>query len=470
MTRRDRSFRNAPAPWRWMASLALVGVLAAPGTAEARTRNAAMGAEGEVFSVSAGAYGDLFEGVGLAAPENPALALDVTYPDESRERLLVPGTEASELEKSPSVLFEDESGTLFLLWQTDKNGIHSWLNLVGYRDGEWSEAIEISGSPFGWKSSPQLAVTRDTFETREEGEARLWSRTVVHLIWWEYGEIGPRVLYSPVIFLNGEYAGWNPVYHLDELELATGERPLAGVGLDIARSPRIRAGRNGQSVTIGFVVAESGELVTVVLELLPGEIGFLAGDVRAQIVDLGRDLPADTPRGEIAGKVRAQIVDLGRKLGLHPGLSAYLAEQVSATVRDSNPNRPLQSLGDDVRAQIVDLGAHMTENGFDRAGSFEKLQVLEVTGDPAREASAAAPPNLIRLVRASARLAPQTAEDENALFLSRDGKDAIVAWSNGSFVFYRETTADEWSNVYRLPLGGELDLDRAWEMLERRVE
>lgn len=444
--------------------------LAEPATA-LNAPEAAVGAEGQIYLVRTGTYGELFPEQGLGDPENPALALEIVHPNQSHERLLVPDTQDDDLEDSASVLFEDDSQTLFVLWQTKLNFLHSRLNLIGYRDGQWSQTIEISGSPFGWKSEPQIAVTRDSFDTLEADDTlRTWQRTVVHLIWWEPGPVGPQALYTPVVLIDGVYTGWNPVYHLDELAAEAGA-PLAEPNAALAEAPRIEAGMNGQSVVIGFVPTNGGEVVTMALELLPGEISALADAVRHQIIDVGRQVRGTGGPGALADKVRHQIIDVGARLKLHPGVSAYAATQVHDWIAASDPQRPISSIADEVRHQIIDVGAHATDRGFDRLSARTAYQVIELlsSGDVDGTGSIA-PPDLIRVVKASARPAPRTGTQKHTLYLSGDGTGVVAAWPEGSTLRYRESVGDGWSEVRTLRLDAQLDLQSAQALLQRRAD
>lgn len=444
------------------------GPLAVPASAQAR--EAAVGAEGELYRIREGTYGALFPQWGLADPHNRVLALEIVQSDGDRELLLVPGTETADVEDSASILLEDQSGTLFVLWQTMIRAIHSRLVLMGFHGGEWSEPIEISGSAFGWKSSPQLAVTKDTYGlVTEDGRVRRLTRTVVHLLWWEDGPSGvPETFYTPVVFLDGLYTGWNPVYRLDELAQVAGGQPPVATNLALGEAPRIEAGRNEQSVVVGFVDGSGGWLSSLEIELLPGEIAFIADRIRAQITDLGRELPPEEPTA-LASKIRAQITDLGTRLGLHPGLTAYLAKSVHDEALVSDPQEPVAVLADRIRAQITDLGARMTDRGFDRLGAKSSSQVVEFPkGDT--ESELVAPPNLIRLTLAAVRPAPATGEGEHSVFLSRDGRQVVVSWHEEGVVYYRESRGQGWSELRRLSLGTELDLARAHEILAQRAD
>ena len=455
-----RIIRLAP---RWLA-IGLAVVAAVPPAAGIEL-GISVGRDGELYVLRQGTYEELFPGQGLAAPGNAVLAVDVVRPDRATDRLLVPGTETADTEDGASILFEDQSGTLFVLWQARVNVIHSRLQLAGLHGGEWTELVEVSGNPFGWKSSLQLAVTRDTFHTESsDGALETWVRTVAHLLWWEEGPAGePLPHYSPVTFLNGVYTGWNPVFLLEGFDPAEAAGSLVEHDSPVARAPRIEAGRNGQSVVLAFVSTATGALVTTSVEVLPGEVAFIADIVRHQIVDLGREY-RDKPDA-LASKVRHQIVDLGRRLGLHPSFAAYAAQSAADEIVAALPAENPRNLAERVRHQIVDLGARMTDRGLNRANAAARLQVLETSsGD------SGAPPNLVCLLEASVREVPQTGELENALFLSPSGREVVASWVEDGVVYYRESRGAGWSDGRPLRLGSQLPLAQAREILERRAD
>ncbi len=451
---------------RSVALLAVLGLAAVP--ALGQQRDAAIAGEGELYQVQEGAYGDLFPQQGLGDAASSALALDVTYPDQSKERLLVPGTESTDVDSNPSILFESQSRTLYVLWKSQHNYIHSLLNVIGYHDGEWTDPVEISGSPFGWKSDPEFAVTRDTFQAEEDdGSLRSWTRTVIHLLWWEEGANGEAVpYYSPVTLIDGKYVGWNSVYRLDDLlASALGSAAPAPLNPAVARAQRIEAGSNAQSATLGFVSPSTGELVSVTLGLLPGEVTSISDKIRAQIDVLGR---MSTSRPVIADKVRAQIDVLGSKLGLHPGLTDYLAEKIHEEILAASPTEPGAHLADRVRAQIDVLGARMTGGHLiERSSGDPALLVVDL---PADEAGVSAPPSQVGVLVTAVRPAPATGSDDVSLHLSRNGREALVSWLNDGVVYYRESQGAGWSAPHPLRLGPNLDLARAQQILDQRAD
>src|SRR5262245_36180076 len=94
-----------------------LGLLAAS-AAFAAGRDVALGSSGEIYAVRTGTYGNLFPNGRDFDPSNPVVALDITKPKSPVQRVLVPGTGGAEVESAPSVLFEDDSQTVFLLWET----------------------------------------------------------------------------------------------------------------------------------------------------------------------------------------------------------------------------------------------------------------------------------------------------------------------------------------------------------------
>lgn len=449
------------------AAIVLALLLAAPVAARSK-RDASIDSEGKLFYIHEGTYGELVPGEGLADPANPALALEVVYPDQTSERYLVPDTESEDVEDSASILYEDQSGTLFVLWQTKMNVIHSRLNLIGFRAGEWTAPIEISGKPFGWKSAPQLAVTRDTFRTEEpNGSQRTWQRTVVHLLWWETAGTGDLlVFYSPVVLLDGAYSGWNPVYRLDELTPGEGTAPPPSLNLSLAQHPRIESGRNSQTAVIGFVDPATGELNTYTVEVLAGEFGFLADKVRHQISEIGRDLLPEQPVA-LAEKARHQISEIGNRLGLHVSVTGYLAEQAYREILSAPTGEDAGVIAERVRHQISEIGARLTDRGLGRMTPKSAMHILELPNDGAADS---VPTHLLSVTQASVWPAPSTGTEGVTLHLSRSGREVLVAWEQGGVVYYRESRGQGWSEPHRLVLSEELDVEGARRILEQRAD
>lgn len=455
--------------------LLLMILCAAP--VAARSGSAAVGTGGELYTVLEGSYTQLFPDRPTPGADPPVLALDVAHSDGTEERLLVPETETSDTEDSASLFFEDGSDTLFILWQTKFHVIHSKLNLVSYRKGEWSSVVEIWGSQYGWKTSPQLTVTRDIYKILDEdGNPRSCARTVVHVVWSESRADGLHSLYSPIVLIDGIHLGRSPVYDLSELatspsvELVPGDIPDG-----LAGSVRVRPGRNAQTVVIGFPDEDSGRLVSLEIEILPGEVAHLADRLGHQIIEIGHDLFPDQP-SRLAERLGHQIIEIGRSLDLHPGLTAYSAAVVEDELLRAAPDEPLASLADRLGHQIIEIGARMTDRGVDRFLSKSGYRLLSIPIEQLEVVSSRSTPNLIRITSISSLPAPAIEagqESEVELLLSRTGVDILVAWQTERGIRYLESKEQGWTGPYDLQVGegpGVESLEQGMQMLRRRAE
>lgn len=441
--------------------------------ASADPREAVLGGDGELYLIETGTYRSLFSEGTAASPDHTVLALDIVRSDKERQRLLVPSTQGPEVERSPYLVFEDSSDSLFLVWETQIN-VYPRLNLVSWTEGEWSEVIEVSGNPFTNKGTPRLTVTRDTYRTRDmDGKLVSRNRTVIHLAWWEETAGGIKVLYAPIVLLDGVYLGWNPVYVLNELD-------MGGVGFGGEVSQRlletlaIQPGTDGGSVVVGFANPLTGSLVSLRVGVVPGDLSFLGDEIRAHIVVLGAKYLPDNPVA-LADAVRAHIVVLG--LSLDPSITAYLADQARAYILDGGSKvapAEIENFADEVRAHIVVLGARLLHGDVHETPStaVAKSQVVEIENGPAGEGAPGGipePAHILEFRLVSRWPAPGTGDGPTSLYLSNSGRQALITWEGKEALHYRETRGSAWSRVHSLKLDETLDLTRAYQVLQQRV-
>lgn len=429
---------------------------------------AALGAHGEVYLVRAGHYADLFPSGNATAADSNVLALEIRHPDSTAERFLVPRTDDAASEPSFRLVLDSASQTPFVLWESWSGLAQVQLNLVSRTPEGWSDVIEISGNPFAFKKSPQLVVTHDQFEMEEpSGEITQHERTILHLVWLEYTAGGvPITMYAPVVLEDGAYLGWNPVYSLNDLI----ESSAAAQGLEINaalfETATIQHGGDSQSVVIGFADPSTDQLVSFELRVLPGELSSLADDVRAHLIEIGaRYVPGDQKSlNTLADAVRAHLIEIGNRL--HISLVDYLADESQALIKGADPHGDLSSLADAVRAHLIELGARMDRGRLARTSAGVRAHLIEIGY---RSTGGSAPHNQIEMRIASQRLAPETGSGPTAIYLSRSGEDALVAWQDDQTIRYRETTASGWSDVQTLPLGPDDDIATAYDLLANRI-
>ena len=171
-----------------VAALCLALAAAFPAASRADHLGTALGADGQLYVVTAGLYGTLFPGSNAYDPSTPVLALDTTMPGAAPQRQLVQGTADGTIESSPALIYEDGSKTLYVVWVSNSHSVSSVIKLTSYSGnagGQWSPAITIISNPYASKTPPQLAVTRDTHQETDpvSGNPVTRRRTVLNIVW-----------------------------------------------------------------------------------------------------------------------------------------------------------------------------------------------------------------------------------------------------------------------------------------------
>ncbi|HEX3128553.1 MAG TPA: hypothetical protein VH394_14575, partial [Thermoanaerobaculia bacterium] len=350
--------------------------------ARASQREAVLGANGELYTVRAGTYGELFPGQMNVPASNQVLALDIEKPDTDRIRLVVRGTEGPDVDSTPFLLYEEASNTLYLVWEMRLGGVFPILMLTGYKDS-WIAPYTIIDYPFSLKTSPQLAVTHDSYqeEAETEGEPPVTRQvTVLHLAWAQEGEAGGvETFYTPVFLENGHFLGRSPSYRLDDFgppDAALSLADTAGTAGTTTTIPQLtlQRGRDEQTVVAAF--ASGGRLMTLEIGALQPQLGRIADGARSHIIDWGAKLtPSRLP--SLAKEVKAEIIRLGRS-SFDPTVLEALATQVESYVAAEIPKSSIKVIADGARSHIIDWGARLTGRGMRNAQSASVTDIFEV--------------------------------------------------------------------------------------------
>lgn len=445
--------------------IAAAGLLAT--SASALERTAVLGSRGEIYIAKAGTYGSLFPTGNETTPGNLVLAVEVTKASSSTQRFLVPFTKGDEPESSPALIYEDDSDTLFVVWESRTTPLSSVLMLVGFDGTHWTKPIQLSGNPFSSKSSPQLAITRDSVPVQDEdGATVMRRRTVLHLIWEEEGASGNfEILYTPVILEEGNYLGLNPVYHLSDF-IADGDSGSSfAPPLALVHSPVLQNGQDARTVVVAFASSPGRWLTSLVIDVLPEELSLLAGDVRSNIIDIGRQggsYPSN--RTAVAEKSRTAVVNNGT--AFHTDVINYMADQVSAQIL-ADKGDDLVALGEKVRSNIIDIGVRLSGRGLRDRDGVAKSRIAEIESpQPKPEAS---PAHLIHFRVADSLPTPQVGSNGVRLFVSENGEDMLLSWTEKDRVLYRMSKNDGWTDQREIRLSESVNLERAYEILTQRV-
>lgn len=466
------------------AGLASLGALAAM-PAHAATREAALGSEGEVYLAKAGTYGELFPGstAGTSA-STPVLALDVLYPDGATQRLLVPSTSGPEIERSPSVLYEEDSETVYLVWESQEQ-IHPLIRLASFDGHSWSPAVRITGgNSLAAKTSPEIAVTRDSYQEVVDGNPVTRHRTVVHLVWGEEVAAGYETFYSPVILDDGVYIGWNPLFNLNEL--AGTPAPLTSFepSAELVRAPNIQRGSDGRTVVAAFASAATRRVTTLEIDLLPRELVRVADETRSTIIDVGRrpsSAPISPNLRALAERARTSIFAVGGS-AYHEEVLRVLADQVQAQIL-AGTGQEITSIGEATRSTIIDVGAKFSRRGLrgglrptpsavsagtaDSAAADVIEQIFSEGPHPDGGLGLA---HILHFQVMTSRPAPRIGTTGVRVFVSESGENALVSWQEPGKLVYRDSTENSWAEPKEIRISGHLTLERAYEILQQRVQ
>lgn len=430
---------------------AFAGLLAAlPAAALESAPASAVTAGGAFYKLHAGRFVDLF-GANPALPaEAPVLALDVVPPGQPLQRWVVPGTEGGEVESSPALLFDERSAMLHMVWSSRAEGniVSARLWLRSFGPEGWAEAIDLSGATVGDKRSLQLALTADSYRTMVAGVETQVSRRVLHLAWIEDTDRGATAFYSPIVFLDGRYLGWNPVVRLEETVTAETPSPVPATAA-LREQPALEVGRGGDRVTVGFVDSRTLRVATAEVRLLPGELGQLAEGARGHIIEYATNhFPQEIPG--IAEDARGHIIEYAT--ALHPAMAAYVADGTRSFLLGADPSVGLEAFADGARATVLALGDQVIGGGLVN-GCAGGGSLLELPPLVPREGADF--PQFFALRAARFWGAPELPAEAVApmLIVSPDGERALVGWLAENRLAYRETLADGfWSEVRTIDL------------------
>lgn len=433
--------------------------------------SAVLGNGGELFVARTGTFGELFPGRDSVPAARPVLTVDRIAPDQPTERLLVPGTGDAVTERSPTLLYEKSSQTLYVIWEGMRDPTVSALLLASLNDGGWSEPVEISGDISPLKGEPQVLISTDQLTVPGHDGPVERDRTLLHIVWWEESDGFEETYFTPVVLDGGVYVGWNPVFRLNDLDTS---EPLEGAGVprSLLRSPRITVGGDLHAAVIGFADGHSGRFSISETRLLPPELGAIADDIRSQIIEIGRS-DAGSDLGSLYDKIRSQIIEIGHEL--NHGAVNHFANQCVAVTRDTldqGGDRPIDLLADEIRSQIIEIGAR-TLVDLEAASTAAPDRVIEIAPREDAPEGVAAATHLVRLRLVSARPAPAVPEGPVEIYLSEDGQRALVSWTGEDSLYYTETAGADaegsWTTPRRLALDEALGASQAEQVLRRRV-
>ena len=399
----------------------------------------------------------------------------MTSPTGTVQRMLVPGTAGPDTETLPSVVFADDSQTIFLLWETELN-IHPLLQLAGFDGTKWSQVIQVTGNPFALKTSPQFTSTRDSFPSlNPDGTTTMHYRTVLHVVWQELNSASQlESFYTPIVIKDGAYIGWNPIYNLDDfMPSPASSLALSAPQAALASSPLLQNGPDGRTVVVAYTSTLLNRLASIEIDVLPEQLGELAGKTRSHIVDLGKQYnypTAPDALASMAADTRAQIVSQGS--AFQPDVIQSIADQIGTQILGSQ-GQDLLTIAEKTRSHIVDLGATLCGWGLRSPSGVDLAKILEI-GETSPVPDVSDLPDTVPFqfqFKLSSNLpVPRVGPGTVKLFSSQSGDRLIVSWAQTDRLFYRTSQGDgSWSDPKQLIFSSNLDINKAYQILGQRL-
>jgi hypothetical protein len=443
--------------------LCACALLLAGGVASAGAEQATLGADGVLYTARVGTYSSLFPN-GKAQPANAnVLALEIQEPGGKHTRLLAPGGELVAPDAIPFVLWEDASRRLFLVWE-GLSHIHSAVRMVSYDGVDWSQPLQISGNPFTKKSSPRLAITRETYLRDDGGEAVRGERTVLHVVWYEddYGDV--HVLYAPVALDNGATPQLLPP--IFDLGLFVPEAAGSGAAPSAAllRSPRVVAAADQKSVLVALLDDATDQLATLRIDVLPVELSIVADELERFFAVEEND-PCGGDVGALAERARAHLVVIGTRF------SAYARSFMADAVREwllarrngecSTGGRA--ALAERARAHLVVIGRRALHEVI-VAAEEESSYLLTFDGSEAGLHN-----DLSLSVQRAVTSPPALAAGPARIHIAGSGRQSLVSWKSNGALFYQEHNGASWQPRQSLALSESFTLEQAYSLLDGKA-
>ena len=471
-------FLNEVQPVR-AAVFAALTLLLGSGAIYATDSAPVLGTSGDIYQVAIGTYSDLFPDGNETSADAEVLRLEARRGSGTVENYLVPGSESADSDRTPSLFFDGATERLYVVWSSSNASTLTRINLASFDGSEWSETIEVSGNIYSEKSAPRLAVTHDRFELAGATVGESSMRTVLHVVWSEDTTDGEKVMYAPVVLIDGELAStWRRVHRLnDYVSQALADDPFSGaVAAKLLSSPTVDAGSEPNAVVIGFADSATGALVQLELSTPATELSELADSLADHLESSNLCERLDNNEANaltsVAEAARVHIVLVGRRI------RSRVLSPIATDVKDVLVRRAaslctdggLTSVSSAARVHIVLVGAKAQEGdlleGAAGGDGHVLLAAAQDVGDDYVQ-------HLARLQVKSERIAPAIGDGEPTILVSPKGTGAIVVWENGNTLTYVETAAaaanEAWSSSHTLQIGSSLSRSEAYTILRDRA-
>jgi hypothetical protein len=225
---------------RLLLAVAIALIAASALAADVADRDVLITADGTVFAIAAERSED-----GLAA----SLSLTVQSGGKSAQSTLPEST--SGLNGLPTLAYDSDSKTLFVVWMRQPNTTSSELLVNSYNpaNGKWNQATVIDAGPVV-RSNVTIRFTRQVQMLQRDGATYAdTSALILHAAWWQKGPWGESAFYA-VMPLSASFPSTPDIHDLTEFVTAR-EIPQPATS-DFMRHVALLAGPTSNAVDAIF--------------------------------------------------------------------------------------------------------------------------------------------------------------------------------------------------------------------------
>lgn len=369
------------------------------------------------------------------------------------------------------------SGSMIAVWLRPSGG--KFILETAVWDGRtWSEVhtLDAAGETMRLPERPSVTLARDravfVLESEESDGPPVFldlERHLFHVLWQE--DDG-RIRYSPLIFDNGHYVGWNETLTLTRaFAEAHADLPPRDLPPQLARLSSVSTDESGR-LSLTLTEETYGRIGTLVVDPVSLVMEILGDSVFDSVLDAA-DVYDPAAPGAIADEMRAEIIYIGSRLELNPSIAEYIADQISRWIESSSSDFgwDFEALANASRLATLDIGRsvyRVTVPSGSGAGDITLLDIGDFLDGNGHRAEFS---RLLNLRVAADFQAPESVGTAPLAHASADGQSLALSWlsQDSGTLSWIENRGGGWSGVKSLALTESLDADAARQLVTSSI-
>jgi hypothetical protein len=382
---------------------------------------------------------------------------------------VVPGTDNAAAE-SPLGLFTSRTGVIQVVWLSRGDDV-STLHVASYSGDGWAGpyGLVAGGEPVRFAASPFVSLDEDQLKVEFDEQSIQSERQILHVVWLDENQ---GIRYSPLVFRNGKYIGWNEIVTLSSAyrqahsnaetgSLGDGWHQLLALSTDAS---------GGLLVTLADDVF--GRIGTLRLEATPLILEILGDSIHDHVLD-SADLYDPDDLASVADEMRAHIVHVGSRLEFNPNVSSFLSERVDEWIRDNGSSFgwDLTALAGATRNTSLDLAQAVYAVTIPSASGDSDLTMLNIGDFLDDNGHRDALARLLQLQVTADFSAPAQIGSPFAVHVAQDGSAIALSWidTDAGAVRWIENHGALWSDRKSVSMSDAMSAESIRELITSSI-